>query len=111
MCRIVTGSTDAGNSGKCFLIGSSRESLPSRASNRTAAAVNCLDTEPASKIVSGWMTASCSRSAMPYPFASTSSPLMATPTVHPGVAVESHREKTASTFMAGVGAGCCWACG
>ena len=33
--------------------GSSSESLPSRASSSTAAAVNCLETEPASKIVSG----------------------------------------------------------
>ena len=33
--------------------GSSSESFPSRASSRTAAAVNCFDTDPASKIVSG----------------------------------------------------------
>src|SRR4029450_7948855 len=37
-----------------FRTGSSSESLPSRASSRTAAAVNCLDTDPASKMLSGW---------------------------------------------------------
>ena len=41
-----------GQLGMYFRIGSSSDSLPSRASSRTAAAVNCFDTEPASKIVS-----------------------------------------------------------
>ena len=45
--------------------GSSIDSLPSRASSSTAAAVNCFDTDPASKIVSGVFGTSCSRSAMP----------------------------------------------
>ena len=34
----------------------------------TAAAVNCFDTEPASKMVSARFGASCSRSAIPYAF-------------------------------------------
>ena len=36
-----------------FRTGSSSDSLPSRASSSTAAAVNCFETDPASKIVSG----------------------------------------------------------
>ena len=60
--------------------GSSSESLPSRASSSTAAAVNCLETEPASKIVSGEILTSCSRSDMPYALGSAGLPLVATKT-------------------------------
>jgi hypothetical protein len=48
-----------------FRTGSSIDSWPSAASSNTAIAVNCFDTDPASKIVSGLFGTSCSRSAMP----------------------------------------------
>src|SRR5687768_18510817 len=61
-----------------------------------AIAVNCLATEPDSKMVSGVFGTACSRSAMPYAFINTGLPRTATPTAHPGVDVV-QRENTAST--------------
>src|SRR5881628_2858581 len=86
----------SGSSGMYFLTGSSSDSLPSLASSSTAAAVNCLDTEPASKIVSGVFFTSCSRSAIPYALVSAGLPSMATPTAQPGVVVV-HLANTLST--------------
>ena len=45
--------------------------IPAFANINTAAAVNCLEIEPASKMLSGLIGTSCSRSAMPYPFCNT----------------------------------------
>ena len=53
------------SSGTYLAKGSSRESRPSSANSMTAAAVNCLVTEPGSRIDSGESRTSCSRSAMP----------------------------------------------
>src|SRR6476659_8498389 len=77
--------------------GSSSESLPSLASNKTEAAVNCFDTDPASKMVSVVLRTSCSRSAMPYAFWRTLAPPTPTPTAHPGVSCF-HRATTRSTL-------------
>src|SRR5262245_20432385 len=52
-----------------------------------AAAVNCFDTEPASKIVSGVMRASCSRSAMPYAGLTRVLPATEAATAQPGLCV------------------------
>jgi hypothetical protein len=75
---------------------SSSDSLPWRASNSTAAAVNCFATDPASKMVSTVFFTSCSRSAMPYALARAGFPSTATPTAHPGVD-DVHFEKILST--------------
>src|SRR6516165_6043356 len=97
-CRTVSGGPEySGSSGTYLRTGSSRDSLPSRARARTAAAVNCFETDPASKIVSAVIGASCSRSAMPNPLATTVLPPTETPTAQPGV-VGPHFAKTASIF-------------
>src|SRR5207247_1544062 len=95
MFRIVTSDAASDSSGMYFLAGSSSESFPSRASRSTEAAVNCFDTEPASKIVSGVFFTSCSRSAMPYAFASVGWPSTDAPTEQPGV-VDVQRAKMVS---------------
>src|SRR6266850_478111 len=99
MWRISSGVPKSGSSAMYFLTGSSSDSFPSRASSSTAAAVNCFDTDPASKIVSGVFFTSCSRSAMPYALVSAGLPSTATPTAHPGVAAV-HFAKIESTCEA-----------
>jgi len=96
----VTGAPKSGSSGRYSRTGSSSESLPSSARRTIAAAVNCLETEPASKIVSGVMAAGCSRCAMPNPRAYTVSPARVTETAQPAVVSRSQSLNTASTWAA-----------
>ena len=74
------------------------------ASSSTAAAVNCFDTEPASKIVSGRFAMPCSRSAMPKARLSTWRPSCEMPSVQPGSAVVSQRLNSSSISMRTFGA-------
>src|SRR6185503_15410882 len=67
-----------------FLTGSSRLSFPSCCSSTSAAAVNCLATEPDSKIVCVVFGTLCSRSASPNAFSKTVSPLSDTAAAQPG---------------------------
>lgn len=55
----------SGSSGMNFRTSSSVDSLPSCSRRRTAAAVNCLETEATWKTVAGVMATSWSRSAIP----------------------------------------------
>src|SRR5688572_7928427 len=87
----------SGSSGMYLRTLSSSDSLPSRASSCTAAAVNCFETDPTSKIVSIVIGTSCSRSAIPYAARTTGCPLTSAPTAHPGVLVV-HRENSLSTW-------------
>src|SRR5687768_5567615 len=80
----------------CLRTLSSSASLPSRASRSTAAAVNCFETDPTSKIVSTAIGTSCSRSAMPYAARTAGWPFTSAPTAHPGVLVV-NRENSVST--------------
>src|SRR5690242_7670805 len=96
-CRMVMGAPYSGSSGMYFRTGSSIASFPCCARRRTAAAVNCLVTEPGSNTVSGVFGTSCSRSAIPYAAARTVSPFKDTPTAQPGVAVLLYRAKMRST--------------
>ena len=50
---MLTGRPYDGTSGTYFRTSSSSDSLPSSASSRTDAAVNCLETEPMSNTVAG----------------------------------------------------------
>ncbi len=54
-----------GNSGTYFRTSSSRRIFPSPTSNSTAVAVNCLATEPLSRMVCAVIGVPFSRSAMP----------------------------------------------
>src|SRR5687768_15555797 len=63
----------------------------------TAPAVNCLETDPASKIVPGVLRMSCSRSAIPYARDTIVAPSRVAPTAQPGDCAELHRAKTLST--------------
>src|ERR1044072_2430412 len=67
-----------------FLTGSSMLSLPSCCSSTTAAAVNCLATEPDSKIVWGVFGTLNSMSASPNAFSKTGSPFSDTAAAQPG---------------------------
>jgi hypothetical protein len=62
---MVIGRSYSGSSGTYFRAGSSRLSLPSATSTIVAAAVNCLATEPDSKIVSAVFATPASRFAIP----------------------------------------------
>src|SRR5688572_30295827 len=84
----------------CFRTGSSSESLPSSASSTTAAAVNCFETDPASKIVVGVIGTSYSRFAIPYARVRITRPSRATPTAQPGVDELVQPANTASTAAA-----------
>src|SRR5688500_15218615 len=97
ICRIVIESPYRGSSGKYFRMGSSSDSFPSIASKTTAAAVNCLETEPASKIVAGVLGTSYSRFAIPYARDTIVFPARETPTAHPGDELLIQPAKTAST--------------
>src|SRR5262249_52056907 len=88
-----------------FLTGSSSLNFPSCCSNTSAAAVNCLATEPDSKIVCGVLGTLCSRSASPNAFSNTISPLSDTAAAQPGpgatyafVTFSNARSAPATTF-------------
>ena len=59
--------------------------------------MNCFDSLAAWKRVRGVIGTPCSRSAIPYPFASSTSPSRTIPTAAPGESGRSHSAKIAST--------------
>jgi len=91
---MVMGRSYCGSSGTYLRTSSSSLSLPSSASRTVAAAVNCFEMDPASKIVEGLFGMSYSRSASPKAPVYRGWPARSMPTAHPGPVVESQRAKT-----------------